>query len=80
MGGEKELGTLFAYAQFFKDFWEFRNFNKIYSVTLTTNLHEACRLLLGERCLSLTTLCVDIDKGVTKTLSSLLAEIVIHSS
>ena len=48
-----------------------------------TNLCEAFRLLLYERCLPLTMLCVDNDKEVTKVLSSLLAEIVhafIHSS
>ena len=37
MGGEKRAWyTLFVYAQFPQDFWEFGNFLKICSVTLTS--------------------------------------------
>ena len=43
---------------------------------LSYNLHETCQLLQYKRCLLLTTPSVDNDKGATKTLSSLPAEIV----
>ena len=40
VGGEKRAWyTLFAHAQFHQDFWEFGNFRKICSVTLTSARH-----------------------------------------
>jgi len=39
-----------------------------------TYLRETCRLFLCERCLPLTTLCVDDDEGSIKAISSLLTE------
>ena len=44
-----------------------------------TNLRKTCRLFTRERCLPLTTLCVDDDEGAIKAISSLLTGI-IHAS
>ena len=44
-----------------------------------TNLRNACHLLLCERCLPLTTLCVNDDEGAMKAISSSLVRI-IHTS
>ena len=74
MGGEKRAWyTLFAHAQFPQDFWEFGNFRKIRSVTLTSA--RVCRLLPYERCLSLTTLCVDMTKEQRKYSALRLQEL-----
>ena len=42
-----------------------------------TNLRETCQLLLRERCLPLTTLCVDDDEGAIKAISSSLIELIL---
>ena len=79
-GGKRAWYTLFVHAEFPHDFWEFGNFGKICSVTLTCEAH---RLLPYKRCLPLTTLCVDDDEEATKVLSSSLAgvvHVIIHSS
>ena len=44
-----------------------------------TNLRETCRLFVRERCLPLTTLCVDDEEGAIKAISSSLTGI-IHAS
>ena len=75
VGGEKRAWyVLFAHAQFPQDFWEFGNFHKICSVTPTSTRYA--NFSLYRRCLSLTMLCVDGDKGVTRALSYSLAGIV----
>ena len=83
MGGEKRAWyTLFVYAQFPQDFWEFENFRKISSITLTSARY-ADFTCINKICLSLTTLCADNDEGAMKVLSSLFAGIVyafVHSS
>ena len=47
-----------------------RMFSWIFEISMKsvcyTNLHETCRLFLPERCLPLTTVCVDDDKGAIK--------------
>ena len=68
---KKEPGTHSSHAQFPQDFREFENFHK--SLLHYTNFHD--------RCLPLTTLYVDDDKGAKKTLSSSFAGIAfVHSS
>ena len=42
-----------------------------------TNLRETCQLLLRERCLPLTTLCVDDDEGAIEAISSSLIELLL---
>ena len=47
------------------------------------NLRETCRVFTRERCLPLTTLCVDDDEGGIKAINSLLTGIIhafVHSS
>ena len=78
VGGEKR--ARYTLAQFSQDFWEFGNFRKICSVTLTSTMHPDFSHI---RHLPPTTLRVDDDEGVLNVLSSLLAGIVhvfIHSS
>ena len=64
----REIGawyTLIAHAQFSQDYWEFGNFHKVCSITLTsTKRPDFSRMKV-----SLIMLCVDGKKGVTKVLT-----------
>ena len=64
----REIGawyTLIAHAQFSQDYWEFGNFHKVCSITLTsTKRPDFSRMKV-----SLIMLCVDGKKGVIKVLT-----------